>query len=315
MQRELMQNFVLDVSYLGSQSHKLPVPWNINQAFLGSGSVASRRPYPGFGSITGGFISSIGNANFDALQMRAERRFSRGLSFVGSYTWSKAIDDGDGISAASDVGTNAQNARNLRAERGLSAYDVTHRVVLSYVWDLPFHSQNRTANAVLSGWQLTGILTLQGGRPFSVLAGRDDSNTNGGADRPNAIGDWHISNPGPDRWFNSCTILANGTRKFCLPGDTPAWQQVSGGFGNEGRNALRGPTLKNFDLGLHRDFRVTERFLVQFRAETFNVANHPNFNLPEFRVSQNAFGTISGTAFAFQTGAQRQIQFAAKIVF
>src|SRR5260370_30373638 len=86
IQREMMQNFVLDVSYLGSQSHKLPVPWNINQAFLGSGSVASRRPYPGFGSSTGGFISSIGNANFDAPQIRAQRRLSRGFSIEGSHT-------------------------------------------------------------------------------------------------------------------------------------------------------------------------------------------------------------------------------------
>ena len=315
IQRELMQNFVLDASYLGSQSHKLPIAWNINQAFLGSGSVASRRPYQGFGNITGGFISSIGNANFNALQVRAERRFSKGFSFVSSYTFSRAIDDGDGISAASDVGTAAQNARFLRAERGLSAYDVTHRWVLSYVWDLPFHSASKAANAIISGWQLTGILTMQGGRPFTVLAGRDDSNTGGGADRPNVLGDWHLDNPTPDRWFNTCTLLATGARKFCLPGDNPVWQQVSNGFGNEGRNALRGPTLKNFDLGLHRDFRVTERFLVQFRAEAFNIANHPNFNLPEFRVSQNAFGTISGTAFPFQTGAQRQIQFAAKVVF
>jgi hypothetical protein len=315
VQRELMQNFVVDVSYLGSQSHKLPIGWNINQAFPGPGSVASRRPYKGFGSITGGFISSIGNANFNALQVRAERRFSRGFSFVSSYTWSKAIDDSDGISAASDVGANAQDARNLRAERGLSAYDVTHRWVLSYVWDLPFHARSKSANAIISGWQLTGILTMQGGRPFSVLAGRDDSNTNGVADRPNAIGDWHLPNPGPDRWFNTCTLLANGTRKFCLPGDNVVWQQVANGFGNEGRNVLRGPTLKNFDLGLHRDFHVTERFLVQFRAEAFNLANHPNFNLPEFRISQNAYGTISGTAFPFQTGAQRQIQFAAKLVF
>ncbi|MGH8248211.1 MAG: hypothetical protein ACREUU_17455, partial [Gammaproteobacteria bacterium] len=202
VQREIGRNFVLDASYLGSQGHKLPMPWNINQALPGPGTVASRRPYPGFGNITGGFVSSIGNSNFNALQFRAERRFTRGLSLVSSYTWSKSIDDNAGISTGSDSSGNAQDARNLRTERSLSDYDVTHRWVFSYVYDLPFRADNRFANAIVSGWQLTGIWTLQTGRPFTLATGTDASNTNGGNDRPNVIGDWRVSNPSPDRWFN-----------------------------------------------------------------------------------------------------------------
>ncbi len=115
LQREIASNFVLDVSYLGSEGHKLPVGWNINQALPGPGSIASRRPYPGFGNITGGYISSIGNSNFNGLTVRGERRLSNGLSFISSYAWSKSIDDSVGISAASDGSTSfAQDARNLR---------------------------------------------------------------------------------------------------------------------------------------------------------------------------------------------------------
>jgi hypothetical protein len=323
IQRELARSLVLDVSYLGSQGHKLPVPWNINQALPGPGSVASRRPYRGYGNITGGFISSIGNSNFNALQIRAERRFSRGLSFISSYTWSKSIDDGQGISAAAD-GSNffAQDARNLRAERAVSDYDVTHRWVFSYVYDLPFGQgqrfgiDNTVANAILSGWQLTGIFTLQSGRPFTVYSGRDESLTAGGSDRPNLIGDWRVARPGPDRWFNPCTLLATGNPRNCAPGDRPAWQiNAPGTFGNAGRNILRADGLKNFDLGLYRSFRISERQSLQFRAEFFNLPNHPNFFLPNASAASSSFATIGRAAFQSQTGAQRQIQFALKYVF
>ena len=320
VQRELASNLVLDVSYLGSQGHKLPIQWNINQAFPGPGSVASRRPFPAYGNITGGYISSIGNSNFNGMTVRAERRMSKGLSFISSYAWSRSIDDGVGISAASDSsGAFAQDARNLRVERSVSDFDVTHRFVFSYVYDLPFSSiQNKPLHAIVGGWQVTGILTLQTGPPFTVFSGRDESNTGGGStqDRPNVIGNWHIPNPGPDRWFNTCTLLANGTQRNCLPGDIPAWQiNAVGTFGNAGRNMLRSDGLKNFDLGLSRSFRFTEQVSLQFRSEIFNLANHPNFGLPNQSAASSSLAAISRAAFQSQTGAQRQIQFAAKIVF
>jgi TonB dependent receptor len=322
VQRELARNFVLDVTYLGSEGHKLPVPWNINQAIPGPGAVNARRPFPLFGSITGGFISSIGNSNFHDLQVRAERRFSQGLSFVSSYTWSKSIDDNSGISTGSDGDPGvAQDFRNLRAERSLSAFDVTHRWVLSTVYDLPFGkgrrylTSNRFGDAIAGGWQITGIYALQGGRPFTVLSGRDESNTAGNNDRPNVIGDWRVSNPGPDRWFNPCTLTAAGVRRNCLPGDTPAWQlNAAGTFGNAGRDILRGPSFNNFDLGVSRAFRLGERYAFQFRSEFFNLANHPNFFLPSGNGAGSNFGTIQRSVNS-GAGAQRQIQFALKFVF
>jgi hypothetical protein len=318
LQHEIASNFVLDVSYLGSQGHKLPIGWNINQALPGPGSIASRRPYAGFGNITGGYVSSIGNSNFNGLTVRSERRLSSGLSFIASYSWSKSIDDSVGVSAASDASTLfAQDARNLRAERSVSDYDVTHRFVFSYVYDLPLgRNQRKSLRAIAGGWQLTGILTLQTGPPFTVLSGRDESNTAGGSDRPNVIGDWRIANRSPDRWFNTCTLLANGAQRNCLPGDNPAWQvNAINTFGNAGRNILRSAGLWNYDVGISRLFHITERVSLRFRSEFFNLLNHPNFALPNQSAASSSFASVARAAFQSQTGAQRQIQFAAKIVF
>jgi hypothetical protein len=315
VQRELAQNLVLDVSYLGSSGHKLPLGVNINQAFQPSAqcvatpsapgcSVNARRPFQGFGSITGGFIESAGNSNYHGMTVRIERRFASGLSFLSSYSWSKSIDDGSGISTGSDSSGVAQDARNLRAERAVSDFDVTHRWVLSYVYDLPFGKGRRiapsskVADLLVSGWQMTGIMTMQTGRPFTVFVGRDQSATGGNADRPNLVGDPKVSNQGPDQWFNPAAFAA------------PA----AGAFGNVGRNFLRGDGLHNFDLGVSRFFRVTERQSFQFRAEVFNLTNHPNFFFPTASLASTAFGTITQAANN-GLGAQRQIQFALKYIF
>lgn len=342
IQHEIAKDTLLDVAYLGSEAHKLPIGVNINQAALPPAvpdprcsqpnppdearcTVASRRPFPAFGNITGGYISSIGNSTYNGLQVRLERRLSGGLSFLSSYNWSKSIDANFGVSEGGDSSDFfAQDSRNLRAERGPSDYDARHRWVFSYVYDLPFgknrriSSGNSVVNGVIGGWQTTGILTLQTARPFTVYMGStlDISNTGGQEDRPNRIGDWHIANPTVDRWFNTCTL--NGTTRVnCLsPEESPAWAYpASGTFGNAGRNILRGDSLKNFDLGLFRAFRITERQGLQFRAEIFNLTNHPNFYFPEARLSQTAFGTIGRAAFQSQTGAQRQIQLALKYIF
>jgi hypothetical protein len=314
-QRELAQNLVLDVSYLGSSGHKLPLGVNINQALPPSAqcvatpsapgcSVNARRPFQGFGSITGGFIESAGNSNYHGMTVRVERRFASGLSFLSSYAWSKSIDDGSGISTASDSSGVAQNARNLREERALSDFDVAHRWVLSYVYDLPFGKGKRiapsskVADLLVSGWQMTGILTMQTGRPFTVTVGRDQSATGGNADRPNLIGDPNVSDPGPNRWFNPAA--------FAIP--------AAGAFGNAGRNILRGDGLHNFDVGVSRFFRVTERQSFQFRAEVFNLTNHPNFFFPTASLASTAVGAITRAANT-GAGAQRQIQFALKYIF
>ena len=317
MQREIMKDMLLEMSYVGNESHKLPIAWALNQAFPGTvGSVQSRRPYPQWGAIVGGFVDSIGNANFHSIQTRLERRVARGLSLTASYVYSKSIDQGGNISTSGSNSGTAQDARNLRAERGPSDYDVPHRLVVSMVWDVPAPVSNRALKALTGGWQLKAIMSVQRGQPYTLYDGTDQSSTGGTADRPIVIGDWRIANPSPTRWFNTCTILASGARSNCLAGDIPAWQIAPAGtFGNEGRNALRGPGLRNFDLGVSRQFRLTERLNAQFRAEFFNLPNHANFFLPATSVSSSSLGTITQAADGTNGGAQRQMQFAIKLIF
>ena len=320
VQRELMRNVVLDVTYMGSIGRKLPVGLNINQAMPGAGAVNSRRPYPGWGGISGGFITSGAHSSFNSLATRLERRFDAGLSLLASYAWSKSIDYTPGVAtddAAAPVF--AQNARNLAAERGVSSFNTPHRLVLSAVYNLPFARAaggNRFLKAILSDWQSTGIFTTMSGRPFTITSGRVESNTDGGADRPNAIGDWRVANPGPDRWFNPCTLLANGTRRNCQAGDRPAWQiNAINTFGNVGRTTMRGATALNLDAGLFRKINVTERISAQFRVEAFNLANRATFLLPIGNAASPTFGTITAAVSSGDFGAQRQFQLALKIGF
>ncbi len=322
VQRELARNLVMDVSYLGSQGHKLPTGWNLNQALPGAGTVNSRRPYPGWGGISGGFGSSIGNSNFNSMTVRIERRFATGLSFLSSYSYSKIIDQTSGVATSSSASpVFAQNARDLRSERSVADYDTPQRWVLSSVYTLPFGkgqrfaTNNRIVDSVAGGWQMTAIFTAQSGRPFTVTSGRDESNTDGGADRPNAIGEWRVADPTPSRWFNPCTLTAAGVRRNCRPDDQPAWQiNAINTFGNAGRNILRGQGSANFDVGVYRNLRIFERLSAQVRAEMYNIANRAQFLLPVGNSAGATFGQVTSAANA-DFGAQRQIQFALKLIF
>jgi hypothetical protein len=317
VQREVFRDTLVEISYVGNESHKLPTVWQLNQAFPGTvGSVQSRRPYQPWGAITGGFVDSIGNANFHSLQTRFERRMAKGLSATVSYVYSKSIDQGSNISTSGSNSGGAQDARNLRAERGPSDYDVPNRVVVSTVYDLPAAASNQFVRAVTGGWQLKAIFSAQEGQPFTLYDGSDVAGTGSTSDRPNVIGDWHIDNPSPTRWFDTCTLSAAGVRSNCLPGDTPAWQIAPAGqYGNLGRNAMRGPGFWNFDVGVSRQLKITERLNAQFRGEFFNIFNHPNFFLPTTTVLSSAFGSITQAVDQPNGGAQRQMQFALKLIF
>lgn len=317
IQREILRDTIVEITYVGNQGHKLPVSWALNQALPGTvGSVQSRRPYQPWGPITGGFISSIGNSNFNSLQTRFERRVAKGLSTTLSYVWSKTIDQGGNIATSGANSGGAQNSRDLRSERGPADFNVPHRFVASTVWDIPAPSSNRAVRMIAGGWQVKGILTLQSGQPFTLYNGIDQSGTGQNNDRPNVIGDWRISDPSPARWFNTCTILANGSRSNCRAGDSPAWQIAPAGtFGNLGRNTMYGPNFRNMDFGLSRQFQVNEKLNVQFRGEFFNLPNRANFFLPATSVLATSLGTISQAVDQPSGGAQRQVQFALKFVF
>ena len=224
-----------------------------------------------------------------------------------SYTWSKSIDDASNFFPSTGDPNYPQNSYNLRAERGRSNFDVRHRFSASYVYDLPFGKGRKYLadgggwSTLLSGWQTAGVVTLQSGRPFTVALSREFDNSGtgisalgfGANDRPNLIGNPEISNRSPERWFN--------TGAFVIP---PA-----GTFGNSGRNILDGPGYQSVNASLIKNTSLTERVNLQFRAETFNLFNHPNFNLPDNFLGSPTFGQITSAR------DPRHIQFGLKLLF
>ena len=297
VQRELIKNLLLDVSYLGSNGEHLPLRYNINQPTPAAGAIQARRPYPAWSTVT--WLDDVGTSSYNALTVRLERRYANGLTFLSSFAYSKALDLGTTASS----GTSPQDPRNLRAEWGPATFDARLRYVGSVVYELPFGKGRRWLrsspgwlDAVAGGWEATGIITLQRGSPFNVTTSKDISNT-GGSNRPFVVGNPHLSNPSILEWFNTAAF------SNVVPG---------GGYsyGNAGRDILVGPGLQNFDLGLFKNYRLTERFGIQFRAEAFNALNHADFSNPTADANSSSFGQISSTSTS-----NRDIQFGLKVLF
>jgi outer membrane receptor protein involved in Fe transport len=304
LQQQLGKSRVLELAYVGSKGTKLFTARDINQPFPSAAS-PNLRPDPRFDDIN--ILESRSNANYNALQVRLQQRTDFGLSFLSSYTWSKSIDDASGFFTSAGDANFPQDSNNTRAERGRSNFDVTHRFSMSYGYDLPIgkgHSllgDNGWLTQVFTGWQTFGIITLQSGRPFTValLSDIDNSNTGrsnlgfGANDRPNVAGNAEVSNPTPDRWFN--------TSAFAFP--------QYGTFGNAGRNILVGPDFQNVNASLVKDTKIKESLNLQFRAEIFNLFNHANFDLPDNFLGSPTFGQIRSAQ------APRHIQFGLKLLF
>jgi hypothetical protein len=285
---------------------------NVNQRRLYSGCTLAQPNNCVYGSI--GEIASIANSAYNALEASLRKRFSHGLSFLASYTYSKSIDDVSSFnitgSASQPVaGENdlAQNPFDLAAERGRSMFDARNRLVLSYQWNLPFwnHAANWYQYA-LGNWQLNGIFTVMSGTPFTVFDSNDVSLqgtapeiTGFSANRPNLIGNPNNGPRTPQEWFN-----VNAFQQ--LQPDPLGRFQV---FGDEGRNVVEGPGYFNWDFSAFKNIRVTESKEFQFRGELFNLLNHTNFRLPVSDISSPNFGQIQ------QDVGPRVIQVALKFLF
>ncbi|PYV41478.1 MAG: hypothetical protein DMG06_16990 [Acidobacteria bacterium] len=301
IQRELDSQTVLEVGYLGSVSHRLERLRAFNEALPGTtGSVASRQPYPEFGRIQE--VDGSVNANYNSLGVKLSRRFSRGLTYLVGYTWSKAIDSGSGIRTLGADTLFPQNSYCLSCERSLSIFDVNHRFVTSLLYELPFGksktflNQGGLVNALLGGWQLSSIITIQSGFPLTVQDG-NVSLAGGFFDRPDATGistELARSQRTTDQWFNTAAYV----------------QQADGTFGNVGRNTVIGPGITNWDFSTLKDFHFTEGKYLQFRFEAFNILNHPIWGDPDTYFPDNTFGKIRSTRIDM-----RQLQFGLKFVF
>ncbi len=291
IQRQLPGDLVAQVGYAGSEAHKLLRNVNLNQAFPGTGAVNARRPYQGVGNIT--YYAPLINSTCHAMVAKLERRFSKGLSLLASYTLGHSIDGDGNEHDTGDV--NPQDVRNLAAEKGTSNFDVLHRFVFSGFYQLPFGKSGGVASYLIRNWQLSTIFSAQTGQPYSVTLSTDPSGTATTA-RPNRIADGNLPSDARSRthWFD--------TTAFVVPNCIC--------FGNSGRDILRGPGFMDLDFGIIRDFNFLERFRLQLRAESFNLTNHPNFGLPNSAIGNPSVGIITTTI-----NRERQNQLALKLYF
>ncbi len=303
IQRELPGNTLLEVGYLGSISRHLESLRAVNEALPGATPILQRTPFAEFGRIQ--LVDAGANGNYNGLSAKLTKRYSAGLTYLVSYTWSKSIDESSSIRTHDGDTLFPQNSNCLRCERALSIFNAASRLVSSVLYDIPLgkgrqmNIQNPVANALVGGWQVGSIFTYQSGFPLTISANaRDTSNIGAGFDRPNAV-------PGVDpvlprdrqtteHFFNSAAYFP----------------QAFGTFGNVGRNTMIGPRILNIDASLIKDFKFTETKLLQFRWELFNSLNHPNWGSPNSNFFSGGFGTISGTRTAM-----RHMQFALKLVF
>jgi hypothetical protein len=318
IQRQFGPNWVVETGYIGSESHHLYGFQNANQAVPGAtGNVSDRLPFTNFGVIQ--LVADGFNGVYNSGSLKVTRRFSQGLSFTSSYTFSKSIDNSSGIRVQGYDTLFPQNSTCLRCERARSAFDTRHRFVAGGTYDLPigkgklWNLDNSIANTLLGGWQTSGSVAIQSGVPQNItIGGVDNASTgNSGYDRPIATltSNGYAANPTPSRWYDPAAFVV----------------APKGTFGNLGRNALTTPHFQSIDFALLKKFQMpyNERHVVQFRLEAFNVFNHPSWGAPNGNITQGAafpgaaanaahqgFGVISTTAIPM-----RQLQMALKYTF
>jgi len=297
LQKEVAGGLVLEAGYVGTKGSKASIFANANTAPPGPGAVQPRRPFPQLGPTS--LMTDIASSIYHGLQLKAEKRFSQGLAFLGSYTFSRNINTGgDGFS----MSASPQDPTCIECERALSAFHRTNIFAMNFVYELPFGKGKQfgsdlggAANHILGGWQFNGIITASSGQPINVTIPRDIANIGARSisQRPNVSGNPNISNPTSTRWFD--------TSVFSQPAPFT--------YGNAGRNIITGPSNQTWTLGFYKNFMIREPHSLQFRVEMFNAFNNVNFNNPTTNFDSPNLGRIFGSAPA------RQIQFGLKYYF
>jgi hypothetical protein len=301
IQRQIARSWVFEAAYFGSHGLKLTGQIVDNTAAVpGPGPIAARQARPEFPPyINNGY--NIFPSWYDGASFKLEKRLSSGLSFLVNYTFSKTIDISDNLSNASLGGNPTSNATrfNIPQNKGVAGFDVPHNFVASFVYAVPGKTGNKLADAVVSGWNVSGIFSYYSGLPFMVFLGSDIANVGTVSGRstqfPNVVGDPNaIDHRTPQLWFN--------TAAFAQP---PLYT-----FGNAGRNTLRTDSLTNLDAAIFKRFPFAEKRDIELRGEAFNTLNQPSFGYPGVTLGTAQFGKISNTR-----NSGRQIQLAVKIHF
>jgi len=336
IQRELPAAIVLQVGYVGSQGRHLEVAYEGNpitpagQAACAADQtcVANRtlQPYlypdhtefvPGNIIASAGTQGTIGVSNYNSLQISANKRLTRRLTFTAAYTWSHSIDDGSGYEESSaQAASNPRgfNVYNAELSKGDSAFDARHRFVASYDYELPHLGWNNAfVKYAVNGWRVAGITTFQTGFPLTPYDSSYLSLTcsvftyYGCADGPNSVGPTQIYNPRNTSLSN--TVAGTGPLPNYYFNPNSFTEQTPGTFGTSGRNSIHGPGINNTNLSLQKEIQFTERRKIQLRLEAYNVFNHAQFLLPGNNIVTPNFGRVTSAS------AGRLIQLGAKFYF
>ncbi|MBZ5726885.1 MAG: TonB-dependent receptor [Acidobacteriia bacterium] len=302
LQHDLPGRILLELAYVGSKGVKLGRYRQFNTpAHVETGEdlpprpgdLQSLRTFPSLGKIVQ--RQHIANSSYHSLQVKVEKNMSSRLSLLAGFVWSKSIDDADSVIPGLFDSVGAQDERNLRLERGLSFSNPGRRIAAGYVWRLP---DARAAGPLLRRWSLSGTVTLQDGTPLNPFFFGLDFANSGTPNRASLVPGQSIVLP---RGQRTATHFFN-TAAFTAPAPFT--------FGDAGRDTVPGPGNNIFDFALHRQFRLRDRHTLEFRAETFNAFNHPNWGIP---VTNPDFGPFFGKILT--SGDPRRMQVALRYDF
>ena len=324
IERSFGQNFVTGIAYVGSAGSHLDMPvQNWNNPDPGLGAVQNRRPVPFYvDSRTPGQLLALGtvrrleswtNSNYHALQMRAEKRYAKGLTFNASFNFQKAMYIGYGVNEGGPYGNSfTQDPRDRLADYGRSQIDQRFRLVFSHIWEIPWlRNAKGPAGWVLGGWAVNGIVQLTSGLPVTVAQNGDAQNTGPSSfQRPHVATGKSVGrvweNRTIDRWFDTSAFV----RSKC---DGCAGEGIylgPKGYGNAGVSLFDAPGQKTWDFALFKEFRPREGHRIQLRWEAFNFTNTPQFAAPSRTLGAADFGRINGTVVN-----NREMQLGLKYVF
>jgi Carboxypeptidase regulatory-like domain len=301
VQQQLSPSLALRVDYVGSSSHRTNVGGQYNTALTpGPGDAQPRALYPY--SVPTFYDRSVGTGNYNALQVQLDKRYTNGFTYQIAYTWSKSETEDDGWFGVE--GTVVQDPYNPGASRGLAGTNIPQVFTANGLYELPigkgksFSTGNRIGDYILGNWQINSIFTWRNGQDFTVIDGADIANIgNTGYERANQVGNPNLSNKTKAEWFN--------TAAWAIPAQYT--------YGNGGRNTLQYQRWINLDASVIRSFPIPiEQMHFEFRAEAFNLANHPIFGQPGNDLnSPSTFGSVQTN----QANLNRILQVSGKIVF
>lgn len=317
VEREMPWKSLLSVGYVGRRGLHLQREADINQPTIATVAanpgvnLDALRPYKGYNSIRE--TDNVASSRYNSLQLGWNRRFSGGVAFGMAYTLAKAMDSG---SHQRDIIPNTYDAQNFW---GQSFFDVRHVMMINYLYELPIlRSQSNLAGKLLGGWQISGIMQFQTGTTCSVLSNNDYAGVgvDGNLNDCGGIGNFWVMNGNPtilgqmahngaadkEQWF--AVKNPDGSSIFTAPAKG-TFNQQSGV-----RNPVHNPGIENWNVGLYKKFAVSERMGFQFRAQAFNVLNHPNWNAAQFNPTSSTFGKVTG-----KTNDVRNLQLSLRFYF